>query len=92
MSKLPEIPSEYIEPYLVKFMSYLIESIAMGFKTPQQAKDEFKGIEHFVSQFCGIHARLACGNEYYSFIGFKDEDLQALCDKVYATTKADSLD
>ena len=88
MSKLPEIPSEYIEPYLVKFMSYLIESIAMGFKTPQQAKEDFRGVEHFVSQFCGIHARLACGNEYYRFKDYDDEELLALCKRIFATTKA----
>ena len=89
MSKLPEIPSEYIEPYLVKFMSYLIESIAMGFKTPQQAKDEFRGIEHFVSQFCGIHARLACGNEYYDFIKIPNDKLKDVCTEVFNKTRGE---
>ena len=86
MSKLPEIQSEYIEPYLAQYFGYLIESIAMGFKTPQEAKNELKGVENFVSQFCGIHARYATMNEYHRINEMPDAELLDLCKRIFASS------
>jgi hypothetical protein len=66
---LTEIPSEFIEPYLVAMLSMELECIA--FKPTQErldkAKANLKGVEEFVSRFCGIHARYATMNTYKSF-------------------------
>jgi hypothetical protein len=66
---LSEIPSELIEPYLVAMLSVELECIEF---TPTQerldeAKANLKGVERFVSRFCGIHARYATSNVYDSF-------------------------
>jgi len=95
MNKLPEIPSEYIEPYLVKFMGSMIEFIAnacitqeelaerrgSGF-TVAQIKAWVKGVEVFVSETCGIHARYAAMNKMLEFCDIPDDELRELCKKI----------
>ena len=79
---LPEIPSEYIEPYLVTFIGGIIESVGYGFKKPEEARQDLKGVSRFVSQMCGIHARMAVNNKYTDFIGMPDEEMLKICRKV----------
>lgn len=79
LSELNEIPSEYLEPYLVKFMSYIIESVGCGWKKPAEARAQLKGIESFVSLFGGIHSRMAMMNQYFNFVNLKDEDMIKIC-------------
>jgi len=66
---LSEIPSEFIEPYLVAMLSVEIESI--GFRPTQERLDEakanLKGVERFVCRFGGIHSRIAVSNVYDRF-------------------------
>jgi len=91
--KLPEIPSEYIEPYLAKFMGSMVEFIASA--RPQEEIDKhgigwtvaevkhwMKGVEVFVSNSCGLHARLAMNNEIQKMITMDDNELYETCRKV----------
>ena len=93
--KLPEIQSEFIEPYLAKFMGTMVEFVASA-KTTEQLKEDngigwtvadikkwVKGVEVFVSQTCGIHARMAMMNEMNKFCNMKDEELYKTCRKVF---------
>lgn len=89
MAKLPEIPSEFIEPYLMKFLGYLIDSIAMGLITPAEARSDFKGVEHFISLYAGIHARYACSNELTRFIKLPDEEMIKVCKTVAMSVTVD---
>jgi hypothetical protein len=82
LSKMVEIPSEYIEPYLKTFLSMQIESIGLGYSTPAEARADLKGVEHFVSIFCGIHSRFATSNEYNKFCSMSDEQIIEICKKV----------
>ena len=91
---LPEIPSEFIEPYLSKFMGSMIEFVASA--RSQEEKDRLgglgwtvadikkwvKGVEVFVSMSCGIHARLAMMNEMNKFCDIVDQELYELCRKI----------
>ena len=82
LSKIDEIPSEYIEPYLLTFLKSKIESVGLGFENPEQARTELKAIEHFVDLFCGLHARIATTNKYKEFYNLSDEDMIDICKKV----------
>jgi hypothetical protein len=94
MTKLPEIPSEYIEPYLVKFMGSMIQFVASARTAEEKAKlngvgwtvDEVKswvkGVEVFVSQSCGIHSRYAMMNEMYKFVEIPNDKLLKICKKI----------
>lgn len=83
---LPEIPSEYIEPYLVTFIGQMIESVGYGFKKPDEVRQDLKGVQRFVSQMCGIHARMATNNKYSDFINMPDEEMLKICRKVCGLT------
>jgi hypothetical protein len=90
---LPEIPSEFIEPYLVKFMGNMIQYVAyarseedkkarnLGW-TVADVKQWLKGVEVFVSEFCGIHSRYAMMHEVQRWQEMTDEQLKEMCDKV----------
>jgi hypothetical protein len=94
--KLPEIPSEYIEPYLVKFMGSMIEFVSSACITQEELDTErkgvgwtvaeikgwVKGVEVFVSQTCGIHARYAAMNKMLEFCDVPDVELKELCQKI----------
>jgi hypothetical protein len=92
--ELPEIPSEFIEPYLAKFMGNMVEFVSSA-RTEEQLKEcngigwtvadiklWVKGVEVFVSQTCGIHARMAMMNEMSKFCDMEDQDLYETCCKV----------
>ena len=81
MKDLPEIPSEFIEPYLKRFLMIQTEGVAMG-RTPEQARAALNGVEYFISCFGGIHSRLATMNEYYRFSKLPDEEMISICKKV----------
>lgn len=82
LSELDEIPSEYIEPYLITYFSMVIESVGYGFDTPQQARDRLKGIERFISIFGGLHARIATQNKVFEFCNMSDEEIINICKQV----------
>lgn len=97
MNKLPEIPSEYIEPYLVQFMGSMIGFIASARTEEEKQKNGcgwtvadikqwMKGVEVFVSHSCGIHARYAMMNELQKFIRMPDEELYNLCHRISMET------
>ena len=86
---LPEIPSEFIEPYLVKFMGNMIQYVACARTekteygwTVKDVRQWIKGVEVFVSEFCGIHSRYAMMNELNRWEKMTDEQLKELCDKI----------
>ncbi len=93
--ELPEIPSEFIEPYLSKFMGSMVEFVASACLTQEElderqgigwtvadVKKWVKGVEVFVSQTCGIHSRLAMQNEMDRFCSLPDAELKEVCRKV----------
>jgi hypothetical protein len=90
LSELDEIPSEFIEPYLVTYMSMVIESVGFGFDTPAEARERLKGIERFISIFGGIHARLATQNRVYDFCNMSDEKMIEICKQVCETQNNES--
>ena len=79
---LNEIPSEFIEPYLVTFLTAKIEAVGMGFETPDAARADLKGVERFISIFGGIHARYATMNKYTEFCALPDQDMIKICKEV----------
>jgi hypothetical protein len=81
--KLPDIPSEFIEPYLAQFMSYEIECVATGYRKPQEARNNLKAIDLFISRFGGLHSKYAVMNEYNKMISLSDEDMINICKKCY---------
>jgi hypothetical protein len=82
LSELEEIPSEFIEPYIVTYISMVIESVGFGFDTPAEARERLKGVERFVSIFAGIHARIATQNQVYDFCKMSDEEMIKICKQV----------
>ena len=95
MAKLPEIPSEFIEPYLQKFMGNIVEFAASACTEEEKKlrcgvgwtiadlKSWVKGVEMFVSWTCGIHARYAMQNEFYNHWNYMpDDEIKAICKQV----------
>lgn len=82
---LPKLPSELMEPYFQRFMSMEMESIALGFTTPQQSKERLKAVESFATYFTGLHCSLAVGNEYHKFCSIPDDDLKVMCENILKT-------
>jgi hypothetical protein len=88
MSKdLPKIPSEYIEPYLQRFLTIQIEGVGIGMTKPEDARNNLKGVKFFVSCFGGIHASLATQNVYWDFINMSDEQMIKICKEVVEQCK-----
>lgn len=79
LSTLEEIPSEFIEPYLVKFFGYIIEAVGTGRKSVEEAKSELKGVGNFIGLFGGLHCRIAFNNEYNKINSLSEEDLKKMC-------------
>lgn len=102
-SDLNVIPSEYIEPYLAKFMGNMVAFFASAHLTKEEkekigkgsgwtvdeVKSWIKGVEVFVSEMCGIHARYAMMNEMYKMIDVPNEELKEICRKI-VNSKYDS--
>jgi hypothetical protein len=89
MSKLNEIPSEFIEPYLVRFLGMNIDAIAMGLQTPEETRNYLKGVECFISYFGGIHCRIATSNQYNKFVNLSDDEMIKLCVNICKNTVID---
>jgi hypothetical protein len=94
-ASLPQIPSEYIEPYLLKFMGSMIDFLSSAYLTEEEkqkhndigwtvaeVKNWIKGVEVFVSHTCGIHAQYAMMNEMNKMMSMSDKELKELCMKV----------
>ena len=76
------IPSEFIEPFLVSYISYQLESTAFGFRTHKQVVADLEGLQKFVSLFCGIHSRYAMNNEVYKIKEMHPNTWKAIAKKV----------
>ena len=81
--EIPKIPSELIEPHIVKTISSILESIATGYIKPSEAKIMFRGIDWFISQAGGVHSRLATTNVIFGIGELSDEDLFKISRKSY---------
>jgi hypothetical protein len=92
MAKLPEIPSDFIEPYLVKYFGYIIDCVGYGLKSPDEAKKDLLGLERFISLFGGIHSKLAISNEYYRITKMSNAQFLSVCKKVVKESVADEID
>jgi hypothetical protein len=82
MKTLPEIPSEFIEPYLSNFMNYLIEGIGTGLLTVEECKNDLRGVEHFISIYGGVHSRIAMSNQLGVFLRLSDSEMETMCKKI----------
>lgn len=80
---LPKIPSEYLNPYLQRFLMSKLECVAMGYNTADEAKAELKVIDCFVSMFGGIHSRYAMMNEYNRINDISNEDLIKIAKSIF---------
>lgn len=87
--KLPEISSEFIEPHITKTFGEILEAVGHGSLSPADAKQMLRGIEWFVSQNCGIHARIAMSNEYFKVYRLSDVEFQNLCKDIVREMYAD---
>ncbi len=76
---LDEIRSEYIEPYLIKYLTHKIENVGREIDTPAEAKADIQGVKSFVDKFCGIHARMVTDRRYLQFIILDDDKLIEIC-------------
>lgn len=85
--KLPKIPSEYLEPYLQRFISQEIEAVAYGFRSPAEMKNNIKVLQTFTSRFGGIHSTLAMANEVERIERLEDWQLWTICKKVWGFLK-----
>ena len=72
---LPKIPAEFIEPYIVQYISLEIENIATGHRTPQKALENLKALDLFIDRFCGIHSVYAMNNFIDMFREMSDETI-----------------
>lgn len=90
LSELDEIPSEYIEPYIVTYFSMVIESVGFGFYTPAKARERLKGMERFICIFAGIHARIATSNKVNDFCRLSDEAMIKICKQVCKSENEES--
>ena len=92
--ELPKIPSEFIEPYLAQFMGNMVEFMSnartteekeklggVGW-TAEEVKHWVKGVELFVSWYCGIHAKYAMMNAQRDFDRIPNDKLQEICKSV----------
>lgn len=78
-NKLTKIPSDFIEPYLKRFLSIQIESVGFGLTSPEEARNYLSGVGYFVSCFCGVHASIATQNEYGKFCRLTDDKMIEIC-------------
>ena len=83
ISQMEQIPSDFIEPYLVKFHLAVIESVAEGWRTPAEARGEINGVMRFINLFGGLHARMATSNVYSKFCELSDEDMIKICKETF---------
>ncbi len=83
LSKMNQIPSEFIEPYLRTFLMAVVEGVGCGWTKPEEARADLQGVERFVSLFGGIHARIATSNQYLKLCDLSDEAMIDLCKKLF---------
>ncbi len=86
IKRLTEIPSEYLEPYLKDFLSVQIEGVGCGLTTCEDARSYLRGVEYFVSVYCGIHAHIATSNVYDKFIHLSNDEMIKICREVVNST------
>lgn len=82
LREMDEIPSEFIEPYLVTYISMVIEGVGLGFTKPEEARANLKGVMRFISIFGGLHSRIAVSNKYMDFCDLSDEKMIEICKEV----------
>jgi len=78
MEDLPKIPSIFIEPYLQRMISMELMALENNFTEEQlkKSKDNLRGVEVFVSRFCGLHANIAVGKIFYYFYNLDLEQVK----------------
>lgn len=66
---LIEIPTQFIEPYLVAMLSMELEGIEFHptEERLEEAKNNLKGVERFINRFGELKVRLAITNVYENF-------------------------
>lgn len=80
---LPEIPSEFIEPYFRQYMMMKLEALHFRLITPEQVRTTLKEINGFAGAFTGLHCSIATNNEYYKIINMSDESMIEIADQVF---------
>lgn len=78
-----KIPSEFIEPYLQRFLMLALEEIAY-FNTPiSEIKARLNGVRYFISCYGGIHSELAVNNQYLKFCAIPDDKLKQIAKDIF---------
>lgn len=82
---LEKIPSEFIEPYLIKMLSIELECIEFRptEERLEEAKQNLKGVERFINRFGGIHSSLAISNVYRPFYELTLEQALDICKRSF---------
>lgn len=80
---LPEIPSEFIEPYAKRYMMMQLETLYYGMNDVKAVKERLSHVMCFLCAFVGIHAEMAISNEYYRIINMNDEKLMQIVTETF---------
>ena len=86
---LAPIISEYIEPYLTAMLSVELENLQYSptEEQLQEAKQNLKGVERFISRFGGLHSRIAISNVYDNFYRMTLDDVHKFIEEYEKNTK-----
>lgn len=77
------MPSEFIEPYVQRFLMMCMEELAY-FNTPvSEVKARLNGVRYFVTCYSGIHARIATDNIIFKTLRIPDDELKAMAMKIF---------
>jgi hypothetical protein len=90
MTELKEIPSEFIEPYIVDYISKSLKALAEGrdFDDVDDFRSKMHGFYRFIQHSCGIHARLASDNIILGkIINAPNENIMAVVKEIYGKTE-----
>lgn len=84
---MQKIPSEFIEPYLTKFLMSKLESLHYGLITVERFKSDLMGVDSFIGMFGGVHSVLATSNLYFGLCSKSDESIIEIANETFKRLK-----
>lgn len=84
---MQKIPSEFIEPYLTKFLMSKLESLHYGLITIEKFKSDLMGVDSFIGMFGGIHSSIATSNLYFGLCSKSDERIMEIANETFKRLK-----
>jgi hypothetical protein len=80
---MQKIPSEFIEPYLTKFLMSKLESLHYGLITVERFKSDLMGVDSFIGMFGGIHSSITTSNLYYGLCRNSDDRIIEIANETF---------